>query len=857
MKKNILLSVIFVLAGLFASQSGKAQQIDLNTGQVVWTGTTLEDAVASCANGGYVYFLQFKETLDASSPEKYISSGGDFGVQGVLSSVGMRMQIFKSTERGKTDYYQVVTRVDNKGGAATQGDRMGFNGHDNNRYVHLDRGATSSTSSSARNYVNWQFYKGTSTKRNIRFRVQTGVDDTGKPIYTNETTAHTVEVTTYTLVNRDENDNNNSYWVGINDNGLVVKQAGNNVTSNNNATKWVIVSEEDYSKAMQDVTWGEVDLGVFAQDAEFGRDNKDYTYWQWGTWDGTTWNKLDNQEDSWTLTGTPHWHQRNQNLMCNGVNLPDDNTVIAYGKVGNNVTGSSSLQYGISRETLRAKYGQYYKAEIYNEAIALSQTLSGSNIPNLTDGLYKLTAQALYHDGESGTTNNGVSYFVVKRVEYQYQVDDDGKMMKDEDGNPIFIYEADGETKKVKDISIQRLPVRAINSVSNEITAQSGISAGKEMNDHHDKYVLTFFVEISGAADITIGIEQQQAIGWTVIGNVHLYANGKQALFIDEDWCEKTSVPYIENGETVWSQGDPYEHTQFNGKYEYPATVYYNRTFAKETGKFNPICLPIDMTGYQVRQAFGNDCMLSELEKVTDGAWKVIVFKPVDLDALSDVTALHKGRPYIVKVTTAPFVPAGEKHTMEVGNGGQNHTVTIDGPIYALPGITKDEASGLPEIVPVTKDGITFEGTFYFKAIPVETITGGSEDYWQFRQGGLYHLDGEHPIKIWKWDETAGESGHGANVKTADEGYMIWGTYAYLHAPKDATGNAKNVTFGIEDEFGEITAIDIEGMEVPQSQAIEDNSVYTMNGQKIGGQGNLNSLKKGIYIVNGRKFVVK
>lgn len=832
MKKNILLSVMFVLAGLLISQSAKAQQIDLNTGQVVWTGTSLSDAVDACQDGGFVYFLQFRETLSSNDPEKFISSGGDFGVQGVLSTVGMRMQIIKSTENGKTSYHQVVTRVDNKGGAATQGDRMGFNGHDNNRYVHLDRGATSSINSSARNYVNWQFVESTSQKQNVRFRIQTGVDSEGKPVYQNETDSHTVPVTTYTLVNRDENDGSYSYWVGINNNGLVVKQAGNNATSNNNATKWVIVSEKDYSDAMASVTWGEVDLGVFVQDAEFGRDNKDYTFWQWGTWNETTWTPAENQEDSWTLTGDDiHWHQRNQNLMCNGVYLASDGSTISNNLIGSNVTGTT--QGTTTREGLRANYGKYYKAEIYKEAIALSQTLSGSKIPNLTDGLYKLTAQALYHDGGTGTTNNNISFFVVRREELK------------EDGT-------------VKDVTIQRLPIKAMNSLSNNIKTQSGISAGKFMNDDHDRYLLTFFLEINGKTNITIGIEQTEATGWTVIGNVHLYAHGKQAIFLDEDWCEDTSVPYIVNGDEEWSDGDPYEHTQFNIKYEYPATCYYNRTFTK--GAFNPVCLPIDMTGNQVRQAFGNDCMLSEFERVTQGGWKVIVFKPVDLDA--DGIVMHKGIPYIVKVTTDPFVGAGEKYTMEVGNGGVNHTVTIDGPIYALPGITKEQSTGLPELEKVTKDGITYEGTFYFKGIPQNEITEGSEDYWLIRKGDMYHLDGSKPGKIYEYYyqeyEEDGKTKHiSENRPTGGLGYMIWGTYAYLHAPKEVTGDAKNLTFGIEDEFGDITAIDIEGMEVAHSQAIEDNSVYTLNGQKIGGQGNLNSLSKGIYIVNGKKYVVK
>lgn len=803
MKKNILLSVMFVLAGLFASQSAKAQKIDMNTGLVVWTGTSLSDAAAGSAQGKYYYLLEFKSSLDANNPELYMSSGGAYGVQGVLSSVGMRVQILNTSG----NIYQVVTRVLNSASSSNQrvGDRMGFTENRSGEPLYLDRGEAQYTTGN-NSYPNWRITTSTSTKSNIRYK--------------DDNSSHTVSVNTITFYN---NYNLSSPYVC---------KSGNNLVSGSstNAIKWVIVSEDDYNTAMSEVTWGEVDLGVFVQDAEFGRDNKDAMYWEWGTWNGTDWNEMTNQDDSWTVTtGNRHWHQRNQDKMCNGIVFTNNNTITRE-LLG--VPTATGAQYDV--EGFRNNFARYYKAEIYNEAIALSQTLSGSNIPNLTNGLYRLTAQALYDDGEGGTTNNGVSYFVVKRVEHT----------------------ANGD-----EVSIQRLPIKPMNSVSgNGITAQSGVSAGYVMNNSSDAYLLEFFLEISGNTDITIGIEQTQATGWTVIGNVHLYAHGKQAIFLDEDWCPDTRVPYINNTVEEWSTGDPYGHTQFNERYQYPATCYYNRTFTK--GKFNPICLPIGLTGNQVRQAFGNDCMLSRFEKVTQGAWKVIVFKPVDLDAEGIV--MEPGVPYIVKVTTDPMVAAGDKLTLEVGNGGQNHTVTIDGPIYALPGVTKDQTTGLPDLQDEYHDGIYFTGTFYYTSLTQDEVKNGDQDYWLIRKGDMYHLDGNKPGKIYEYyyeeyyDETEGKTKHvSENRPTGGAGYMIWGTYAYLHAEKDATGSAKNVTFGIEDEFGEITAIDIEGMEVAHSQVIEDNSVYTMNGQKIGGKGNLNGLSKGIYIVKGKKYVVK
>ena len=806
MKKNFLLSIMFVLVGIIPCQHVNAQGIDVNTGLVVWKGTTLANAAvtvsnfdtetvnAALADKPFYYLLQFKSTLSSSDPEKYISSGGAYGVQGVLSSVGMRMQIVKNGT-----YYQIVTRVQNSGTATHQGDRMGFDGTETGKNLYLDRGYQTANN----NRVNWTISQNTATKTNIK--------------YQGDENSHNESVNVITILNADIT--NNTRYIGLSNGKLVSSTSG---------TQWIIVSEQDYSDAMAAVTWGEVDLGVFVQDAEFGRDNKDFTYWEWGNWNGDNgdnWVKADNQNDSQSLGTNPqHWHQRNQNVMCNGVMLSSG---ISREKVGTNVATNNSYD----EDGFRNAFGQYYKAEIYNEAIALSQTLTGSTIPNLTDGLYKLSAQALYHDGDQGTTNNGVSYFVVRREEYK----DDG----------------------TKDVSITRLPVLPMNKLSgNNITRQSGVSAGYKMNTDETAYLVECFLEINGKTNITIGIEQKEATGWTVIGNIHLFAHGKQAIFIDEDWCSETSVPFLVSGVQQWSDGNPYQHTEFGEKYEYPATCYYNRTFTKD--KFNPICLPISLTGNQVRQAFGNNCMLSKFVGRSKNVSTVLVFEPVDLDGQGFV--MEPGVPYIVKVTTDPFVKVGDQYVLEVGNGGVNHTVTLDGPIYTIPGVTKANTStfedGLPALVPTTADDFTFEGTYYFTSIKQNEVLNGNLDYWLIRKGNMYYLTGETPSYIYDYiiDE---EHPHGAPQKTTERGYMIWGTYAYLHAPKDASGNAKNLTFGIEDEFGDITAIEIEGMEVAHSQAIEDNSVYTLNGQKIGGQGNLNSLSKGIYIVNGKKYVVK
>lgn len=456
------------------------------------------------------------------------------------------------------------------------------------------------------------------------------------------------------------------------------------------------------------------------------------------------------------------------------------------------------------------------------------------------DGLYKITAQALYYDGVDGTTNNGVSYFVIKRDELN------------RDGS-------------IKNTSFEKLPIAPLNSEGSGygITPESGVSAGYIFDTREDAYNINYFVEISGNTNLTIGIEQTEAEGWTVIGNIHLYAHGKQALFMDEDWGESERLTFKNNDDNVVYEGDPYYQVQFYDNYEYPATVYYQRTLTPN--KWTTICLPFNLKGSQVAQAFGDGTKVSTLQKL-DGICLRFEAAP-DIASNLNTVIIEAGKPYIIKPTKEkPDFEEGA--TLLVGNGMENHTVTVDGKIYAIAGVTKDNSFNEAtdgtatmttyrgetdviksvETIPVKtklKDpiaitdaasGISFVGTFHHKVIKKEEVynaknnPSGIAEYWVFSKGDMYHLQG---TKDWN----------------------IWATYAYLTLPKGTTGSAKDLTFAVNvngvEETGLIT--EIENIFSEPVVSSDENKVYSISGQRMNG----GSLQKGIYIKNGRKYVVK
>lgn len=806
MKKLYYIALI-ALIGMMVSQEAKAQQVDMNTGLVVWKGSTLQQAVELSNSGGFVYLIEFKDQLNENDKELYLNAGGNYGVQAILSSVGMRMQIKVSGDNNRPNQnlystaYQFVTRVKNLDTNTNYlGDCMGYDDQaiGGEYSIYLDRSNTYHNN----NHPNWTLTESRQTKYGVRYKNEAQKDE---------------EVLTYTIRSTD---NRNNY--------ITVNSRGRLVTTNrlNQATRWIIVTEDDFNNAMQQVTWGEVDLGVFVQDAEFGRDNKDGYLW---VWENAETDADGNTLDGRSLNTNPqHWHQRNQDIMCNGVMLANG---ISHQLAGTNVTGNGNNN--IDHNSFRMNYGQYYCAEIYNEVNSLTQTLHGATIPNLIDGLYKLTAQALYYDDVNGQTNDGVAYFVVKRD------------VLDDNGNIV-------------DTSTEYLPITPMNKDSrgSYIKTHSGISAGYEFDNHQDAYLLTAFVEITGKVNLTIGIEQREAKGWTVIGNLHLYAHGKQAMYVDEDWTEDETLVYVEGDNPISVHGNPYNLSRWHDNYDYPSTVYYQRTFT--VNAWNPICMPLKLTGRQVRQAFGANAKVCAFQGQHDTQKSLLYFeRALDLDQAEnmDKIVIEAGVPYIIYVENEPQHPNGI--TAEVGNGNsttdQNHTIHIEGKTYAIPGVLKEqvnayvtgnETDGFTLKEPQVVDGaggFKMVGSFYatkinqgdvrydFNGEPSGNLNG--QNYWVITKGNMYHLEGKRD-------------------------WPIWATYAYVYLPTSSSGNAKDFSFAIDDGTGITDMITLEGISIEGRTNNENVDVYNLSGQKVA-KGSLEGLKNGVYLINGKKVIIR
>lgn len=263
--------------------------------------------------------------------------------------------------------------------------------------------------------------------------------------------------------------------------------------------------------------------------------------------------------------------------------------------------------------------------------------------------------------------------------------------------------------------------------------------------------------------------------------------------------------------------------------YKENLTMYFQRTFVAD--KWNSLIMPVSLTKAQFTQAFGETAQLAQANKVyeANNGNLIIGFSLVEeTDAQSPYLVANK--PYIIKVAK-DFV---DKHVI----AEKNPQLTIDagpltGQVYtvdnslAAGGIsyTYDDATANN---PVSVD-------FHVDAA-ITTKWGMNDLKFKGSYDNHQNLDADNYI----WNN--GKLYHLTKTNHWMKGYRCWLTPSWVNSE-----NAKLLTFGFGD--GETTGID-----VPFADISTNSKVYNLNGQRVD---NMLGVQPGIYIVNGKKVVVK
>lgn len=258
-------------------------------------------------------------------------------------------------------------------------------------------------------------------------------------------------------------------------------------------------------------------------------------------------------------------------------------------------------------------------------------------------------------------------------------------------------------------------------------------------------------------------------------------------------------------------------------RYKDNLTMYFKRTFVP--GNWNSVILPVNLSKAQFEEAFGATAKLSEASEVyQDNQNLVIGFKPVEE---GQTVYLKANKPYIIWVDQAT-VAAHQNKTFTTTDAG-----SITGEIYMVDktqvdGIsyTYDEATALK---PVSETfaigdgigdswgltGLQFQASYD----PAQSLAKG--DY-GWNAGSLYHLKKAHTMK----------------------GYRCWLTPAWATPSQGQT----TLSFGFGQ--GELTGVET----APSADEQGELKVFNLQGQRLS---SLEGVQPGIYIVNGKKMVVK
>ena len=235
-------------------------------------------------------------------------------------------------------------------------------------------------------------------------------------------------------------------------------------------------------------------------------------------------------------------------------------------------------------------------------------------------------------------------------------------------------------------------------------------------------------------------------------------------------------------------------------------------------GKWYTMCLPFDMTAQQLKSAYGSKVEVVEFSDVE------VVTKPnndkiVTLKFKQPVTETKAHHPYMIHPSLHKGTQTGVKTTI-VGIKKQEE---------------KQESLDAQKVVK-TADGVTY------------TFIGNYDKNKHLQQYSYYYYSGDN--------ETQYKNGFYKWIKS---GSGTWTPYtACVLMNKDNGANAKpSISYYLESIDGQTTAIDTLPV-MPAVHDMQQGKVYTITGQLVQqGTINLKALPQGVYIVNGKKYIVR
>lgn len=643
------------------------------------------------------------------------------------------------------------------------------------------------------------------------------------------TTTGTVNKTYYYI------QNTGRQYLGITtDNTLLVYD------TNPSDSRWLLIPRTAFRQVLLDVTHQtNIEVSGLFQNTRFVRYMDRTSSWEW-----------------WTINGTSHGTQLTEDNVDKdngiGLGIKDYKAYrsmapgIEYEVKGVTVPGHGENE-SISNFDYAKSYGSFSAAEM-KSPIVMRQQISG-----IRPGTYTITAQAFVSDDAndmSGQDNSNIGFLFAAGTSGVNQGAEVPILTSTEQTNftnnfykyhqNVIKAAATGDNDDDIAASQQDLIQKYFrgNVAAGEYLATGGVytlSSDAIYNPNTTFKTITLNVTVTDSGDgtgtLTIGAAKYKEQGTLYIANIDIKYSGTYEFGIDSYSTDNTAF-----SETNTDGIDEY-------KYGYARQFNLVRDFnivagTETTPKWEALVLPVNLTATQVRNAFGDDVKLSKLVGLANGG-NQIRFEAVDLASNPDATVILAGDCYVIKVTKAPEVARNIAYTFDVYSndeftGDIKVPVTYYGPIYQIDGLTRtselgglikanggEYTNGVVKKTYETSDGkLTYTGYFYWNQ---EAPTNA----YVVSRGKMFYLDDKNTWAnltgtMWKLE---GSSFTGAKELSIDFG------------DGDITNGISGIT--ADEENTNVTG------------------VYNLNGQKVSDGTTTDNLPKGIYIVNGKKHVVR
>ena len=340
---------------------------------------------------------------------------------------------------------------------------------------------------------------------------------------------------------------------------------------------------------------------------------------------------------------------------------------------------------------------------------------------------------------------------------------------------------------------------------------------------------------------------------WTVFDDFRLlYASNEKGtdLILDED---RDNLDYLVNCSNT------YKNT----------VLHLNKTFTKD--KWNSFVLPVELKRDQFRQAFGANARLAKLHDLTSSE---IQFQTIDMDAMTNNdVVLEAYTPYIIfptKIhTDNTKVSPAYKATLTSTNGESGkQEVLVKANHYDIPNVTfktnsenKNDLSNMntswvsnvttnvensngsmkaygtfartfgQDVTQITDEKADNYGAYKFNDHKIIDGRDNLIGSYFFDQGNLYYSSK---------DRVRGLRGFSCWFKPVDNLPSVHKLNLYIDGVANGTTGIDDVAFGDEEPTGKAAK-----------------GIYNMNGQLVSNGSDTTNLPAGMYIVNGKKCVVR